>query len=333
MPRFSALTASLVAAAMITLTACGDGSSGGGEEKKVSQVAAKVNGEELTVHQINGALPRMNNPTEAQVKTATKQVLERLIDQQLFIQKAVEAKLDRDPLVMTAIENARREILSRAYVERVMGGAAKADAAEVKKFYGEHPELFAERRVYRLQEVAMQLKDASELEGLKQALPPMKTMQEVVEYAKAKNIRATTNTTVRGAEQLPMEFAARLHKLKDGEIVAVPGPGGIAVVQIVASQNQPLNEQQATPFIEQFLQNKARMDLAKTELKNLRTAAKVEYVGDFAKDPAPAAAEVPAASQSLEQQSQQAAPAEPAPAAAPDATNDAIEKGLSGLKK
>ena len=49
--------------------------------------------------------------------------------------------------------------------------------------------------------------------------------QEVVEYAKAKNIRATTNTSVRGAEQLPMEFAARLHKLKDGEIVAVPGPG------------------------------------------------------------------------------------------------------------
>ncbi len=89
MPRFSALTASLVAAAMITLTACGDGSSGGGEEKKVSQVAAKVNGEELTVHQINGALPRMNNPTEAQVKTATRQVLERLIDQQLFSQKAV----------------------------------------------------------------------------------------------------------------------------------------------------------------------------------------------------------------------------------------------------
>ncbi len=232
---------------------------------------------------------------------------------------------------MTAIENARREILSRAYVERVMGGAAKADPAEVKKFYGEHPELFAERRVYRLQEVALQLKDASELEGLKQALPPMKTMQEVVEYAKAKNIRATTNTSVRGAEQLPMEFAARLHKLKDGEIVAVPGPGGIAVVQIVASQNQPLNEQQATPFIEQFLQNKSRMDLAKAELKNLRTAAKIDYVGDFAQDPAPAAADVPPGSQSLEQQAQQAEPAPAAPA--PDATNDAIEKGLSGLKK
>lgn len=322
MPRISLLTSALVTAAVLTLAACGGGS-GGGEEKKATQVAAKVNGEEVTVHQINGALPKMNNPTEAQVKTATKQVLERLIDQQLFIQKAMEGKLDRDPQVMTAIENARREILSRAYVERVMGNAAKPDPAEVKKFYDAHPELFSERRVYRLQEVAMQVA-GPELEALKQALPPMKTLQEVVAYAKEKNIRATANSSVRAAEQLPMEFAARVSKLKDGEIVAVPGPGGIAIVQIVASQSQPLNEQQGTPFIEQFLQNKSRMEIAKNELKTLRGAAKIEYVGDYAKDPAPA-------SDSM------APPAAETPAAAVQggapAAQESLEKGLQGLSK
>jgi EpsD family peptidyl-prolyl cis-trans isomerase len=325
MPRISLLTSALVTAAVLTLAACG-GDGGGGEEKKATQVAAKVNSEEVTVHQINGALPKMNNPTEAQVQAARKQVLERLIDQQLFIQKAMEAKLDRDPQVMTAIENSRREILSRAYVERVMGNAAKPDPAEVKKFFDAHPELFSERRVYRLQEVALQVA-GPELEALKQALPPMKTLQEVVAYAKEKNIRATANSSVRAAEQLPMEFAARISKLKDGEIVAVPGPGGLAIVQIVASQSQPLSEQQGTPFIEQFLQNKARMELARSELKTLRGGAKVEYVGDFAKDPAASDSLAPAAGD------MPAAPAAPSAPAEGGAAQDSLEKGLQGLSK
>lgn len=317
----------LVTAAVLALSACGG--DGGGDEKKATQVAAKVNSDELTVHQINAALPRMNNPTEAQVKVATKQVLERLIDQQLLIQKAMENKLDRDPNVLTALENSRREILARAYVERVMSGASNPDDAQVRAFYNEHPELFSERRVYRLQEVAIEATGEA-LEELKKALPPMKTLQDVADYVRAKGLRARSNASVRAAEQLPMEFAKRVAKLPDGEVVAVPGPRGVAVIQILQSQVQPLNEEQSKPFITQFLQNKARMELAQSELKSLRAAAKVEYVGDFGQ-PVEGADAAPAPSPSMEQQLNQ----EPVPAAVGGRVDDddALERGLSGLKK
>lgn len=325
---FPARTLPVALTAVLALAACGGG--GGGEEKKATQVAAKVNKDEITVHQVNQSLPRLNNPTEAQAKAASKQVLERLVDQQLLIQKAMEQKLDRDPQIMTAIENARREILARAYVERVMANASKPSTDEVKKFYAEHPELFSERRLYRLQEVTVRLTPEQD-KKMREALPGLKTLQDVANYAKANNLPANANSVVRAAEQLPMEFAARLYKLKDGEIVAVPGPGGIAVVQLVQSQAQPLDEAKATPFIEQFIQNKARMELAQNEVKNLRAAAKIEYVGDFAK-PVEAAAPAPAGEPS--------ATAAPAPAAADTAApgaaapaQDFLEKGLQGLKK
>jgi hypothetical protein len=172
---------------------------------------------------------------------------------------------------------------------------------------------------------------ADELDKLKQALPPMKSLQEVIAYAKANNLRATTNASVRAAEQLPMEFAKRIAALKDGEVVAVPGPNGVAVIQIVASQQQPLDEAKAKPFIEQFLQNKSRMELAQAELKSLRAAAKIEYVGDFAK---PAEEAAPAEGNggmgsSLEQQAGQ----QPVPATGGGDDDDALQKGLSGLKK
>jgi EpsD family peptidyl-prolyl cis-trans isomerase len=309
--------------AVLSLAACG----GGGDEKKATQVAAKVNKDEITVHQVNQNLPRLNNPTEAQAKVVSKQVLDRLVDQQLFIQKAVDQKLDRDPQTMTAIENAKREILARAYIERVMANAGKPSPDQVKKFYAEHPELFSERRIFRLQEITMRL-TPEQAAKVREALPGMKSLQDVANYAKANNIPANANNVVRAAEQLPMEFAARVSKMKDGEIVAVPGRGGMAVVQVVQSQSQPLDETKATPFIEQFLQNKARMEVAQTELKGLREAAKIEYVGEFAKTAAEAAAPAPEAA---------ASPTEaPAPADAgskPATGQDFLEKGLQGLKK
>ena len=322
--------------AALALTACG----GGGDAKKPTQVAAKVNKDEITVHQVNAALPRLNNPTEAQAKAAGKQVLERLVDQQLFIQKAEEAKLDRDPQIMTAIENAKREILARAYLERVMSSATKANPDSIKDFYGKHPELFSERRVYRLAELAVQVQGDAAAK-LRDSLKDMKSLNDVINYAKANNLQYKANNSVRAAEQLPMEFVTRIAKLKDGEIVAIPGAGGMAIVQIAASQSQPLDEKQATPFIEQFLQNKIRMELAQSELKALRTAAKIEYMGDFVKSAAEAAAAaaapaMPGAAADAAAPgaiAEPAAPAAPAPAAGAAPAPDFMEKGLSGLKK
>ena len=90
------------------------------------------------------------------------------------------------------------------------------------------------------------------------------------------------------------------------------------------------------PFIEQYLQNKSRMEVAQAELKTLRSAAKIEYVGDFQK-PVEGADAAPAAAPSLEQQATQA-PAAPGVDAAQPAQGqpqgqDFLEKGLNGLKK
>jgi EpsD family peptidyl-prolyl cis-trans isomerase len=328
MHKVQQASATLLAAALATvLAACGNSESGG--EKKATQVAAKVNSDEITVHQVNAALPRMNNPTPEQAKAASKQVLDRLVDQQLFIQKAMEAKLDRDPQVMTTIENAKREILARAWLERQMAHADKPKPEAVKEFFDKHPELFSERRVYQLQEVAMRT-TPEQSAALRDALKGMKSLADVANYAKANNIPATANNSVRAAEQLPMEFAAKIHTMKDGEIIAVPGQAGMAVVQIARSQSQPLDLEKATPFIEQFLTNRARLELAQSELKSLRTAAKIEYLGDFVKTPDETHANdaVPAAGgiSAVEQAGQQ-------PAMPGGVTQDDLEKGLSGLKK
>lgn len=312
----SARTALAVAAplaALFLLAACGkdDG------KKTATQIAARVNKAEISVHQINQALSRAGNVPPEQARQAGRQVLDKLVEQELFVQQAAEKKLDRDPKVMQALEAARREILARAYAEQVMGNAAKPGADEIKSFYAGHPELFAERRIFNLQELAIRA-SAEQLPALQDAIGKSKSFAEVVDWLKANKVPYAANAGVRPAEQLPMELLPRYHALKDGQVALLTGPNGAIAVHVVGSQKAPLDEKAATPFIEQFLQNRKRVELAGAELKSLRAKARIEYLGDFGP---PEAAPAPAA----------AAPA-PAPADKSAGGDKHIDKGLAGLK-
>ena len=126
-------------------------------------------------------------------------MLERLIDQVLARQKAIDEKLDRDPLVIRQIEAARLEIISRAYFEKHGQGALKPSRADVEAYYRAHPALFAERRVYSLQEVSI---DASpeQIEVLKTTLQGSKTFADFVAYLKANNFKYAGAEAVRAAD-------------------------------------------------------------------------------------------------------------------------------------
>ena len=99
-------------AAVALLAGCGDK-----KEKGASQTAAKVNKAEVTVHQINFVLQQQRGLRPEQADAASKQILERLIDQELALQKADDLKIDRDPRVVQQLEAAKREIIARAYLE------------------------------------------------------------------------------------------------------------------------------------------------------------------------------------------------------------------------
>jgi len=312
--RGARLACALVCLAL--LAACGKS----GESKApATQVAAKVNGDEISVHQINQALSRSGRIAPEQAVAAGKQVLEGLIDQQLLIQKSLEKKLDRDPEVLNAIEASRRQILSQAYLEKsVTGGLGRPAPEEVKKYYDAHPELFAQRRIYRLQELIAAV-SPEQLKVLRAEVDKTKDLNDIARWMRNGNIRFSGNAAVRAAEQLPLESLPKLAQMKDGDLAVTEGNGSVTVMQVAASQSVPLSEKEATPFIEQYLVNQKRIALAGAEMKQLRQTAKLEYVGDFAKPAADATAK--------------GAPV-PSPAAEPTPVSGAsvIDKGVSGLK-
>ena len=289
------------------------------KDKAASQTAAKVGKDEITVHQINFVLQQQRNLRPEQTDTATRQILDRLIEQQLALQKVDELKLDRDPRVVQQLEAARREILARAYIDKVGEAAPKPTADEIKKYYDDKPELFRERRVYSIQEIAIEARP-DQVQELRSKLGEAKSINEFVDYLKASGLRFSGNQAVRAAEQLPFNTLEAMAKMKDGQAMVVPSPTGATVIVLAGSRMQPAAEEQSRPAIEQFLLNERKRKLAEDDMKALRAATKVEFVGKFAEAAASAPAVAPVAS-----------PTPAAPGASGSLSSTDINKGL-GLK-
>lgn len=266
-----------------------------GERRSLApgELAARVGGDEVTVAQVDAVLQQQRGLRPEQVDAAGRQVLERLIDQQLALRKAEDLKLDRDPRVVHAIEAARREIISRAYVDKVGESAPKPTAEEIKKYYDDKPALFSERRVYNIQELAIEARPEQVAE-VRARLAAAKNIGEFVEYLKAGDIRFVANQAVRAAEQLPMASLDAISRMKDGQAMLVPAAGGVQVVVLAGSRSQPVTEEQARPAIENYLLNERKRRLVEEDVKAMRAAVKVEYLGKYASQPAAAPASAPA---------------------------------------
>ena len=320
--RSMALLPVVVAAALAA--GCGDKSS---SEGKATQAAARVDGSEITVHQINQVLERQQGLKPEQAEAASHQVLESLIDQQLAVAKAEEQKLDRDPQVVQMLEATRRSILARTYLEKAAAaGAGTPTTEEIRKYYDEKPALFSQRKVYALQEFTVPA-TKEQSQALMEQLKATRGPAQFVEVLKASGIKFNANQITQAAEGLPLGIIDPLSKVSDGEALYITGNDGFKALLVVASRSQPVAFEQAKPAIEQYLTAERRRDFAVKEMKALRTAAKVEYLGKFVNKPASGVA---AANPVASAPSAAASPVDAASASSVDA--DALNKGLTGLK-
>lgn len=277
--------------AMLSAVAMMAGCTDPKKDQADAQPAAKVNKEEITVQQINVVLQQQRGLKPEQAEAASRQILERLIDRELALQKAKELKLDRDPRVLQLVEAARREIMARAYIEKSGLAAAKPSDEDIKKYYDAHPALFSARRIYSLQELAIEA-TPEQVAGLREQLKTTHNVNELIDYLKANNLRFAGNQAVRAAEQLPLKLVEAFAKLSDGQAMLVPTGKGAQVIVLAGSRSDPVDEARAKPAIEQFLLNDAKRKLVEADVKALRAAAKIEYLGKFAGGAASAPAAV-----------------------------------------
>ena len=272
----------------------------GGGPAAATQVAARVNDSEITVHQIGYLMSSGDATGLGRIDTARadaparedRRVLEQLIDQELLVQAALAQKADRNPDVLAELEAARRAVLARAYLQGIDGAARAPDEAEIRAYGAAHPALFAERRVYTLRELTLTgmqgAAGAAQEERLRALWNSARRWDALVAAVEESGpARWSEVTRAAAAEQLPLDQVDTLHALAPGEVHFTRDGDRLVVRQVLRAAREPMGADAAHRLIEAYLREQALLRAEQDELARLRSAARVERVGDYA--PAPAA--------------------------------------------
>jgi len=243
------------------------------------QAAFLVNGEAVSEHQLELALPRSAiGESEAQVDEANRRAVAGLVQQSLAAQAARQAGLDRDPRIVQMIEAARREVLARAYEERLAGSAVEPSSAEIDQFYDNHPAWFAQRRLMWVQEVVLPL-PAGRLDALKARLQQAATPEKTMEALRVEGVPLTTRQFAMQPEDTPKALLDTMIGLRAGQTLLVPQEGGVRVLTVLQTQAAPVSRSAAVKAIGAQMRGERRRLAVERGLQGLQQQAKVEYVG------------------------------------------------------
>jgi peptidyl-prolyl cis-trans isomerase C len=269
--------AALMVLTLLALSACGN------KEKPAGQSMARVNGEEITVHQLNAELERANPIV------SKKDVLDGLIARQLLIEEAQKAKMDRDPKIMQAIERAKEQILAQAYLQTKTNNVAKPSEAEIQEFYEKNPQLFSQRKQFDTKELVIDTKDLTP--ELVSKMSNARTLDEVQEWLQGHQIKFVPTQATRSSVELPPEVVTALSKMSAGSLFTVKQGDKSQLIVLVEQKSNPLTLDMARPKIQEFLMLQKSKQAGEAEIAHLRAAARVEYLNqsDTALQATPAA--------------------------------------------
>ena len=286
-----ALRSGPVGRAFVAVFACCSMLAGCGEKsaESPSQVVASVGGQEVTESQVNHALERQPAFKPDQADAVTRKVITGLVEQEIVLQKARDLKIDRDQQVVQNIEATKREIVARAYLDRIAEGAAKPTPNEVQAYYDENPALFKQRRIYTFQELAVEATDAQR-KDIEAQMVALKSPAELEAFLKARQMPVRSSRSTVTAENVPLPLLQKVSTLQQGQGLILPANGGVRILLLLGAQDSPVGEEQARAAISTFLMNQRKRQVVEKELGSLRVATKVQYFGKYADMAASAAA-------------------------------------------
>lgn len=258
----------------------------GCSKEATGQVVAVVNGEEITLQELNAELEGLNIPASADKKIIRAQALQQMIDRRLLAQTAKEEGLDRDPAYLTQQRRVNEDLLVRMYAKKASDSIRMPDAAAIDKYIAGHPTMFGSRTRYKVDQIQFALpSDPSRLK----VLEADHSLEAVGASLTKMGIKFERGGAAIDSGAVPPEMLKRILDLPPGEPFIVPAGGRVLVSVITGSEPLAVPSDQVRPLAVQAIRKESLTKLGESRLKEAKAKAKIEYQPGY-EPPKPGAA-------------------------------------------
>jgi EpsD family peptidyl-prolyl cis-trans isomerase len=239
-----------------------------------ADVAARVYGEKITVPELDAELkaaevPNSNDPRVRQ------EALQRIILRKLLAKAAHDQKLDRDPsfpiLKKATVESFEAGQVQRAAVQKV----AAPTLPESSNFVNAHPEMFAQRTVYLVDELLVgQPPD----QALVDALRPLNDFDAIEKLLQDRRVAYRRGQDQLDSLRLDPNLSLQIARLPAGAPFVLPAPNGLVIARVRASKTEPVVGEQALTIASSILSAQRKQKAVNDTIQSVMTAAKASIV-------------------------------------------------------
>ncbi len=269
-----------VAAAALAVSGCG------GKDGKLDkgQVVASVDGDEITVFELNAEVQASSVPAGTDRKLAEQLALQRIIERKILSKVAREQKLDKTPAFLIQQRRADELILTTMLRDRIAGGITQPTDAEIAQYQAAHPDRFAQRKIYSVEQILFP--PPSSADKFKQ-FAPLKTLDQLAAKLTADGVQFRRAPTQIDTAALPPEIAGKIAALPVTEMFILPTQQGLTANVITATTVQPVPADQARELAAGALRNERFSKAADAQLnERLKKArATVKYQPGYGAPP------------------------------------------------
>ncbi|SIN60419.1 peptidyl-prolyl cis-trans isomerase, EpsD family [Parasphingorhabdus marina DSM 22363] len=260
----------IVAAGALALSGC--------EKAAEGQVAAVVNGEEITLQEINATLAQANTPEGVDKKVLQQRALQQIVDRRLLAQAARESGIDQDPAYLIRERQLSEALLVQMYAQKAGTTLKVPDQAAIDNYTEKHPFAFANRTVYAVDQLVFPAPE--NLEDLK-ALESAQTLDQVGATLTEMGIPFQSKSAQMDSAQVPPAMMAQIVSLAPGEPFVIPTGTTVTASVIKAQQKVPFNADQSGPVAVKAIRNEEMAEIMKKRLGDAKAKAEITYQAGF----------------------------------------------------